>query len=124
MGLAPNCDGGGFGLLSNSESKLGKTIDYTFGSFGEFIFKFSQTIQNIDKHDWVWLAYNKRTGDLIIRTTKNNATANEEFDELVPLLNMDHMVKEKYLKFQKDSSNQMYFLWQIINWNKVAQRLA
>ena len=67
--------------------------------------------------------YNKKTDGLEIIKSENNDSEIFEKSELEPLLNMDHKLNTEYLRFQKETSKQMYFLWQIINWKKVNERL-
>jgi len=67
--------------------------------------------------------YNKKTDGLEIIKSENNDSEIFEKPELEPLLNMDHKLNTEYLRFQKETSKQMYFLWQIINWKKVNERL-
>ena len=68
--LAPMYEGGG--VAPSYSSELGKSINKSFGSFENFVSKFSEKISKLDGSSWSWLAYNKQTGNLEIKTTKNH----------------------------------------------------
>jgi len=62
----------GGGVAPSNSSDLGIAIQRSFGSFGNFYRKFSEIMTNLNGSSWSWLAYNKQTGNLEIRTTKNH----------------------------------------------------
>lgn len=47
---------------------LGKAIDETYGSFGEFQNKFNTALAGIQGSGWAWLVKDKETGDISIKT--------------------------------------------------------
>lgn len=69
-GLVPISEGGGVAPTSNSE--LGKAIDNAFGSFDNFVTSFTDEIINSSKFSFCWLAYNKKTDTLEIKSSNNS----------------------------------------------------
>jgi len=69
-GLAPIEEGGYMGPRNHPD--LHDLITKSFGDVEKFKREFSATIDVAEKNMWVWLAYNTRTGELEIRTTRNH----------------------------------------------------
>jgi Fe-Mn family superoxide dismutase len=62
--LAPKSAGGG----EPPSGVLGKAIDETYGSFGEFQNKFNTALAAIQGSGWAWLVKDKETGNISIKT--------------------------------------------------------
>lgn len=62
--LAPKSSGGG----EPPSGALAKTINETFGSYGEFQAKFSAALAGIQGSGWTWLVRDKETGAVAIKT--------------------------------------------------------
>lgn len=62
--LSPKSAGGG----EPPSGVLGKAIDETYGSFGEFQNKFNTALAAIQGSGWAWLVKDKETGQISIKT--------------------------------------------------------
>lgn len=62
--LAPSSAGGG----EPPSGVLGKAIDETYGSFGEFQNKFNTALAGIQGSGWTWLVKDKETGHISIKS--------------------------------------------------------
>merc|ERR1712086_1089920 len=95
--LAPVANGGG--VAPATDSDLGSSLTKAFGSFDNFVANFSASTVGIQGSGWGWLAYNKQTGDLEIRTTANQDRLVDQGAHLVPLLTVDVWEHAYYLDF-------------------------
>ena len=73
---------------------------------------------------WGWLLYNKNTGALVYRTTANQDTPQDISPVMVPLLTIDVWEHAYYLDYKNVRPVFLQNMWKIINWEKVAERLA
>lgn len=95
--LAPISGGGG--VAPASDSALGKLIAHSFGSFDDFVKGFSAQTVAVQGSGWGWLAYNKQTKELEIRTTFNQDRLCDQSPNLVPLLTIDVWEHAYYLDY-------------------------
>jgi Fe-Mn family superoxide dismutase len=115
--LAPNAGG-------SPKGKLLDTITNTFGSFDEFKTKFAAGGVGRFGSGWVWLIINE--GKLVISSTPNQDNPLMDVAEVkgTPLLGVDVWEHAYYLKYQNKRPDYLAAIWNVINWDKVAERFV
>jgi superoxide dismutase, Fe-Mn family len=113
--LAPNAGGAPTG-------KLADAITAAFGSFDEFKTKFAAGGVGRFGSGWVWLIV--VDGKLTISSTPNQDNPLMDVAEVkgTPLLGVDVWEHAYYLKYQNKRPDYLAAIWNVINWNKVAER--
>jgi len=116
--LAANAGG-----LPPAGGKLAAAIDEAFGSFDEFKTKFAAAGIGRFGSGWAWLIM-KKDGKLDITSTPNQDNPLMDVAETkgVPLLGVDVWEHAYYLKYQNKRADYLAAIWNVINWNKVAER--
>lgn len=114
--MAPNAGGAPTGILAEA-------INNAFGSFDAFKEKFSQAGMTRFGSGWAWLI--KKDGKLEITSTPNQDNPLMDIAEIkgIPLLGVDVWEHAYYLKYQNKRADYLTAFWNVINWNKVAERL-
>ena len=114
--LSPNAGGAPSG-------KLADEINKTFGSFDEFKTKFAAAGVGRFGSGWVWLII-KKDGTLDISSTPNqdNPLMDVAENKGVPLLGVDVWEHAYYLKYQNKRPDYLAAIWNVIDWNRVAER--
>ena len=99
--------------------KLAEVIVRDFGSFEAFKEAFQKGGATLFGSGWVWLSADK-DGKLVI-TQEANA-ANPVQKGLKPLLTFDVWENAYYLDYQNRRPDHLAALWQIVDWEVIAQR--
>ena len=115
--LAPNAGGAPSGALADA-------INSTFGSFDEFKTKFAAAGVGRFGSGWAWLIV--KDGKLEISSTPNQDNPLMDVAEVkgTPILGVDVWEHAYYLKYQNKRPDYLAAIWNVINWNKVAERFA
>ena len=118
-------------LASKADSHLPEegSITHTkltesFGTIDNFIKQFSAETVAIMGSGWGWLVFNKQQGKVMFRHTKNQDLISDRAQNLVPLLNIDVWEHAYYLDYKNSRPQYLKNLWQVVNWQKVEERLA
>ena len=95
-------------------------INRDFGSFDTFKEQFTQAALTLFGSGWAWLAQ-QQDGRLVIRKESNagNPLRNNE----TPLLGIDVREHAYYIDYFNRRADHVQAVWQIINWQVVADRL-
>ena len=103
--------------------KLADAINEAFGSFDEFKTKFAAAGIGRFGSGWAWLII-KKDGKLDISTTPNQDNPLMDVAETkgVPLLGVDVWEHAYYLKYQNKRADYLAAIWNLVNWDKVAER--
>jgi Fe-Mn family superoxide dismutase len=114
--LAPNAGGAPTG-------KLADAINEAFGSFDAFKEKFAAAGMTRFGSGWAWLIKDK-DGKLAISSTPNQDNPLMDVAEVkgTPLLGCDVWEHAYYLKYQNKRADYLAAFWNVVNWNKVAER--
>ncbi|MFN8289101.1 MAG: superoxide dismutase [Chitinophagaceae bacterium] len=114
--LAPNAGGAPSG-------KLADAINDAFGSFDAFKEKFANAGMTRFGSGWAWLII-KKDGKLDICSTPNQDNPLMDVAEVkgVPILGVDVWEHAYYLKYQNKRADYLAAFWNVVNWNKVAER--
>jgi superoxide dismutase, Fe-Mn family len=113
--LAPNAGGAPTG-------KLADAITASFGSFDEFKTKFAAGGVGRFGSGWVWLIVQE--GKLNISSTPNQDNPLMDVAEVkgTPILGVDVWEHAYYLKYQNKRPDYLAAIWNVLNWEKVAER--
>lgn len=115
--LAPNAGGAPTGDLAAA-------IDAAFGSFEEFKTKFATAGATRFGSGWAWLIV--KDGKLEVSSTPNQDNPLMDVAEVkgTPILGVDVWEHAYYLHYQNRRPDYLAAIWNVINWNKVAERFA
>lgn len=115
--LSPN--GGGA-----PSGELGDAIAASFGSFDEFKTKFNAAGVGRFGSGWAWLIV--KDGKLEISSTPNQDNPLMDVAEVkgTPILGVDVWEHAYYLKYQNRRPDYLGAIWNVISWDKVAERFA
>jgi Fe-Mn family superoxide dismutase len=100
--------------------KLAEAIQATFGSVDELKAKLTQAGASRFGSGWAWLVKDK-DGKLHVYSTANQDSPLMEGH--TPLLGIDVWEHAYYLKYQNRRPDYLAAIWNVINWDKVAERL-
>jgi Fe-Mn family superoxide dismutase len=112
------------GLGGNGAAPTGKLmekINKDFGTFDNFKQVFADAAAKLFGSGWAWLVEDKE-GVLKIVQTSN--AGNPLRDGLKPLFTCDVWEHAYYLDFQNRRPDYVKAFWDIVNWEKVAERLG
>lgn len=112
--LSPN--GGG-----KPTGELADAIDQTFGSFDEFVAKFSDMAVNNFGSSWTWLVKNS-DGSLEIVNTSNAGTPMTNGQKA--LLTCDLWEHAYYIDYRNVRPDYLKAFWALANWEFVADNFA
>jgi Fe-Mn family superoxide dismutase len=108
-------DGGG-----EPGGELGEAIKAKFGSFDAFKEQFEANGVAQFGSGWTWLVL--RNGELELTKTPNQDSPLLDGD--IPLLGNDVWEHAYYLKYQNRRPEYLKAWWNVVNWDKVAERYA
>ncbi|WP_257285738.1 superoxide dismutase [Fe] [Endozoicomonas sp. SESOKO1] len=101
--------------------ELAAAIDKAFGSFDEFVAKFSDMAVNNFGSSWTWLVKNT-DGSLEIVNTSNAGTP--VTGDQKPLLTCDLWEHAYYIDYRNVRPDYLKGFWALVNWEFVAANLA
>ncbi len=102
--------------------KLAEAIDAAFGSLDAFKEKFNQAGMTRFGSGWAWLII--KDGKLDVSSTPNQDNPLMDVAEVkgTPILGADVWEHAYYLKYQNKRADYLAAFWNVVNWNKVAER--
>ena len=102
--------------------KLAEAIDTAFGSFDAFKEKFNAAGTIRFGSGWAWLIV--QDGKLAVSSTPNQDNPLMDIAEVkgTPILGCDVWEHAYYLKYQNKRPAYLEAFWNVVNWNKVAER--
>ncbi len=103
--------------------KLAEAIEAAFGSFDAFKEKFNAAGTTRFGSGWAWLIV--QDGKLAICSTPNQDNPLMDISEVkgTPILGCDVWEHAYYLKYQNKRPAYLEAFWNVVNWDKVAERL-
>lgn len=111
--LAPNAGG-------TPTGELAAAIDAKFGSFEKFQEEFDAAAKTRFGSGWAWLTLTN--GELEVSSTANQDSPIMEGK--TPLLGLDVWEHAYYLNYQNRRPDYISAFWNVVNWDKVAERFA
>ena len=113
-------DGGG---VPAANSKLGKAINKSFGSFDKFRAQFEAAAKTRFGSGWAWLCVG-RGGKLFVTSTPNQDNPLMDCAEKkgTPILGLDVWEHAYYLKYQNKRPDYVGAFFNVINWKEVSKR--
>jgi superoxide dismutase, Fe-Mn family len=102
--------------------KLAEAIDAAFGSFDAFKEKFNAAGTTRFGSGWAWLIV--QDGKLAVSSTPNQDNPLMDIAEVkgAPILGCDVWEHAYYLKYQNKRPAYLEAFWNVVNWDKVAER--
>ena len=102
--------------------KLAEAIDGAFGTFDAFKEKFNAAGTTRFGSGWAWL--NVKDGKLEVSSTPNQDNPLMDVAEVkgTPILGCDVWEHAYYLKYQNKRPAYLEAFWNVVNWDKVAER--
>ncbi|MCY7291383.1 MAG: superoxide dismutase [Ferruginibacter sp.] len=102
--------------------KLAEAIDAAFGTFEAFKEKFNAAGTTRFGSGWAWL--NIKEGKLEVSSTPNQDNPLMDVAEVkgTPILGCDVWEHAYYLKYQNKRPAYLEAFWNVVNWDKVAER--
>lgn len=115
--MAPNAGG-------TPKGELDEAINSAFGSFDAFKEQFANAGITRFGSGWAWLIVSG--GKLAISSTPNQDNPLMDVAEVkgTPILGVDVWEHAYYLKYQNLRAKYLEAFWNVVNWGKVAERLA
>src|SRR5919112_664694 len=112
--LAPNA-------IGQPSGKISDAINSAFGSFDAFKEKFNAAGMTRFGSGWAWLIV--KDGKLDVSSTPNQDNPLMDVAEVkgTPVLGIDVWEHAYYLKYQNRRPEYLGAIWNVINWNKVAE---
>ena len=103
---------------------LAEAINSTFGSFDAFKEKFANAGMTRFGSGWAWLTV--KDGKLEVSSTPNQDNPLMDVAEVkgTPVLGCDVWEHAYYLKYQNKRADYLAAFWNVVNWNKVAERFS
>ncbi len=119
--MATPASGGTGGTPSG---KLGDAINSAFGSFDAFKEKFANAGMTRFGSGWAWLIV--KDGKLEVSSTPNqdNPLMDVADAKGTPILGCDVWEHAYYLHYQNRRADYLGAFWNVVNWNKVAERFG
>ena len=111
-------------LADNKPSgKLLQSLETTFTSFAGFKDKFGDAAKTRFGSGWAWL-YVDAGKSLKIGSSPNQDNPMMGISDIkgFPLLGIDVWEHAYYLKYQNKRADYLAAFWNVVNWNKVAER--
>eukprot|EP01118_Nematostelium_gracile_P014402 TRINITY_DN55_c0_g1_i1.p1 TRINITY_DN55_c0_g1~~TRINITY_DN55_c0_g1_i1.p1 ORF type:complete len:251 (-),score=85.35 TRINITY_DN55_c0_g1_i1:61-813(-) len=115
--LAPPKKGGG----GEPNGDVAKRIQAQFGTYSSFQEQFNAKAAAVQGSGWAWLGYNKTEDRLAIQTCANQDPLITT--GLIPLLGIDVWEHAYYLQYKNVRPDYLKAVWNVVNWNNVAERL-
>jgi Fe-Mn family superoxide dismutase len=97
-----------------------KALEAGFGSFDAFKAEFEKAANGRFGSGWAWLV--RRGDSLAIVSTANQD--NPLSEGLAPILGIDVWEHAYYLKYQNRRAEYVTNWWNVVNWERVAERMA
>lgn len=103
-------------------NELADAINKAFGSFDGFKEKMSQAGMTRFGSGWAWLGV--QNGELVVCSTPNQDNPLMDVSECkcTPILGVDVWEHAYYLKYQNKRADYLSAFWNVVNWDKVADR--
>ncbi|MEO6720136.1 MAG: superoxide dismutase [Ferruginibacter sp.] len=104
--------------------EVAEAITSAFGSFDAFKEKFANAGMTRFGSGWAWLIV--KDGKLEVSSTPNQDNPLMDVAEVkgTPILGADVWEHAYYLKYQNKRADYLAAFWNVVNWNKVAERFS
>jgi superoxide dismutase, Fe-Mn family len=115
-----NMRAGGSDSSGQPGGELASAIDSAFGSFSDFQAKIKETGVNQFGSGWSWLVLDGSSLAILGSANQDNPIS----DGKIPLLGVDVWEHAYYLKYQNRRPDYIDAWWNVVNWDKVAERFS
>ena len=118
--LAPIKEGGG--ALPDAGTPIRRAIEEEWGTIENFQEYFNTHTARLEGSGWGWLIYNKASGTLEYRQTRNQDMPSDLSADYAPLLTIDIWEHAYYLDYKNLRPVFLKEMWKVVNWQKIAER--
>lgn len=105
---------------STPKGAVANLINSAFGNFSKFKEEFTNVAMGVFGSGWAWLALNKDEELAIVKTANQDSPVSQG---QLPLLGVDLWEHSYYLKHKWNRAAYLEDFFQVINWNRVSERL-
>ena len=109
------------GGAGSPSGDLASAIDEAFGSLDDFKSKLQSAAAGQFGSGWGWLVVNGRGGLQVLSTPNQDSPL---MQGLTPVLGVDVWEHAYYLKYQNRRPDYLTAWWNVVNWDRVADRYA
>ncbi|WP_188453751.1 superoxide dismutase [Virgibacillus oceani] len=113
-----------YNMTPNSGKKpigeIAKRINQDFGSWRSFKDMFTKAAASVEGVGWAVLAWNPRSGRLVIQTFEKHQQF--QYADIIPLLVLDVWEHAYYLQYKTDRNAYITNWWNVVNWKDVNNR--
>lgn len=102
--------------------KLADAINSSFGSFDSFKEKFNNAGMTRFGSGWAWLIAKDGKLEVISTPNQDNPLMDVAETKGIPILGVDVWEHAYYLKYQNRRADYLNAFWNVVNWNKVAEK--
>lgn len=101
--------------------KIAELINQYFNSFEAFKEQFNKAALGQFGSGWAWLVKDKKSGDLVIKTTSNAGCPLVE--DLAPIITCDVWEHAYYIDYRNARAKYIDAWWHLVNWDFANQNL-
>jgi Fe-Mn family superoxide dismutase len=98
--------------------KIGNAIDTAFGTFEEFVRRFSDAATAQFGSGWAWLTVQNGTLEVLAKPNQDSPL----MEGKTPILGLDVWEHAYYLHYQNKRPDYITAFWNVINWEEVNRR--
>ncbi|WP_425445471.1 superoxide dismutase [Virgibacillus ndiopensis] len=113
-----------YNMTPNSSRKpigeVARRISKDFGSWNAFKEMFTNAAASVEGVGWAVLAWNPRSGKLVIQTFEKHQLF--QYADIIPLLVLDVWEHAYYLQYKTDKKGYITNWWNVVNWQDVNNR--
>jgi len=110
-------DGGG-----EPDGELGKLLETTFGGFAPFRQQMTEAAASMQGSGWALASWEPIAGRLVVQQVHDHQGNHGQ--GTVPLLAIDAWEHAYYLQYENRKTDFFEAIWNVVNWDDVARRLA
>ncbi|WP_293785670.1 superoxide dismutase [uncultured Pedobacter sp.] len=109
---------------SAPSAKLKAAIDKSFGSFDAFKSEFTKAALGQFGSGWAWLVWDKGMLKITGTANQDNPLMDNAAVKGKPLLAIDVWEHAYYLKYQNKRNDYISAFWNVVDWEKAAERMG
>lgn len=98
--------------------KIGNAIDTAFGTFEEFVRRFSDAATAQFGSGWAWLTVQNGTLEVLAKPNQDSPL----MEGKTPILGLDVWEHAYYLNYQNKRPDYITAFWNVVNWEEVNRR--
>lgn len=113
--------GFGAGTAAAPDGELAEAIAAKYGSFEDFVAKFSDQAKTLFGSGWTWLVLDPQSGLEIVNTANAQTPLT---GNAAPLLTCDMWEHAYYIDYRNEKPKYLSGFFEVVDWNRVTSRYA